>query len=201
MSEVERGRGVWCGVRRSGRGRMWERLIQASARSEREGWDEKEGALQSADVCRVGPVAGVTMRLAGRFATTLARPPCRLPVSRPDERVCALPAARCPLPTTAQPRMQPRLCCRCRCRCPGLGGPGVVAGRWSLVAGRWSLSLVAVAVAGAAAADAGSRPTASLPPPSSSPSPASGVGGSATKVKPRLCAAARYRCPPTHSLE
>jgi hypothetical protein len=152
MSEVERGRGVWCGVRRSGRGRMWERLIQASARSEREGWDEKEGALQSADVCRVGPVAGVTMRLAGQFATTLARPPCRLPVSRPDERVCALPAARCPLPTTAQPRMQPRCCCCCCCRCPGLGGPGAVAGRWSLVA-------LAVAAAGA-----GSRPTASLHP-------------------------------------
>jgi hypothetical protein len=165
---------VWCGVRRSG-SRMWERLIQARARSEREGWDEKEGALQSADVCRVGPVAGVAMRLAGRFATTLARPPCRLPVSRPDEL-----SAHCP-PPAARPRL--------------LLLPLSWAGRarrrrWSLVAGRSRCRRCRCR-----------QPPDSEPPPSSSPSPASGVGGSATKVKPRLCAAARYRCPPTHSLE
>ena len=54
----------------------------------REGWDQKEGALQSADVCRVEPVAGAAMRLAGTFATTLARPPCRLPVSPTGHSAC-----------------------------------------------------------------------------------------------------------------
>jgi hypothetical protein len=133
---------------------MWERLIQARARSEREGWDEKEGALQSADVCRVGPVAGVAMRLAGRFATTLARPPCRLPVSRPDEL-----SAHCP-PPAARPRLLNHGCnlasvaAAVAAAVLGWAGPAP-----SLVAGRWSLVALAVAAAGA-----GSRPTASLHP-------------------------------------
>jgi hypothetical protein len=134
---------VWCGVRRSG-SRMWERLIQARARSEREGWDEKEGALQSADVCRVGPVAGVAMRLAGRFATTLARPPCRLPVSRPDEL-----SAHCP-PPAARPRLLNHGCNLAVAAAVAAAVLGWAGPAPSLVAGRWPLSLSPLPVQAAA---------------------------------------------------